>query len=60
MPFIVGYGVAALGVIVAYQLSKGKSKKRKYIVWGITMMLAISPFLSFALGLTYAIIEQSG
>ncbi|SES18609.1 hypothetical protein SAMN04487944_12267 [Gracilibacillus ureilyticus] len=60
MPFAIGYGIAILGAIVASQLSKGKTKKRKYIVWGITLMVAISPFLSFALGLTYAVIEKSG
>jgi len=60
MPFVVGYGVAFIGALVAYYLSKDKSKKRKYIVWGIALMLAISPFLSFAVGLTYGFITKNG
>ncbi|WHY99292.1 hypothetical protein [Peribacillus simplex] len=60
MAFAVGYGIAFIGALVAYQLSKGKSKKRKHIVWGIALMLAISSFLSFAVGLTYAFIVGNG
>ncbi|VDG98646.1 Uncharacterised protein [Lysinibacillus sphaericus] len=60
MPFLIGYGIAFLGAFMAYYLSKEKSKKRKYIVWGIALMLAISPFLSFAIGLTYAVIVGNG
>ncbi|MBT2618547.1 MULTISPECIES: hypothetical protein [unclassified Bacillus (in: firmicutes)] len=60
MAFAVGYGIAFIGALVAFQLSKGKSKKRKHIVWGIALMLAISPFLSFAVGLTYAFIVGNG
>ncbi|MEE3897374.1 hypothetical protein [Priestia megaterium] len=60
MPFVVGYGVAIIGAMIAYQLSNGKTKKRKYIVWGIALMLAIAPFLSFAVGLTYAVIAKNG
>ncbi|MFJ7755874.1 hypothetical protein ACQKGI_21790 [Peribacillus muralis] len=58
MAFAVGYGIAFIGVFVAYQLSKGKSKKRRCIVWGIALMLAISPFLSFAIGLSYSFIVE--
>ncbi len=32
MAFAVGYGIAFIGALVAYQLSKGKSKKRKKFV----------------------------
>ncbi|MEH7306069.1 hypothetical protein [Neobacillus drentensis] len=60
MAIFVALAIAILGSIVAYQLSKGKSKKRKYIVWGITSMVAIAPFLSFSIGLTYAIIVRNG
>ncbi|WP_433745581.1 hypothetical protein [Falsibacillus pallidus] len=60
MPFLIGYGIAILGAIIANNLSKGKTDKRKFIVWGITLMFAISPFLSFAIGLTAAVIEKSG
>ncbi|MDH2363592.1 hypothetical protein [Priestia megaterium] len=60
MPFVVGYGISIIGAMIAYQLSKGKTKKQKYIVWGIALMLAIAPFLSFAIGLTYAVIAENG
>ncbi|RDI41943.1 hypothetical protein [Falsibacillus pallidus] len=60
MPFIIGYGIAILGAITAYQLTKGKTNKRKFIGWGITLMFAISPFLSFAIGLTTAVIVMNG
>jgi len=60
MAFVVGYGVAFLGALVAYLLSEGKSKKRKFIVWGITLMLVISPFLSFGIGLTYGFAVRDG
>lgn len=60
MVFVVGYGVALIGVLTALYLSENKSKKGKYIVWGVTLMVAISPFLSFAIGLTYGSITGIG
>ncbi|MEQ2528801.1 hypothetical protein WMO40_19165 [Bacillaceae bacterium CLA-AA-H227] len=56
----VGYAIASIGSIMAFQLTRGKSKKRKYIVWGITTMLALAPFFSFSIGLSYAFIVQNG
>lgn len=60
MAIFVGFAIAIIGSVIAFQLSKGKSQKRKYIVWGITTMLAIAPFLSFSVGLSYAFIVQNG
>ncbi|MFT4414389.1 hypothetical protein ACLM5H_11070 [Fredinandcohnia humi] len=60
MAILVGYAVAVMGAMLAYQLCNGKSKRRKYIIWGITTMVAIAPFLSFSIGLTYAIIVENG
>lgn len=59
MVLFVGYVFAFIGALAAYHLSEGKSKKRKYIVWGITLMLVISPFLSFQIGLTYGLIIKN-
>ncbi|WP_050180650.1 hypothetical protein [Domibacillus robiginosus] len=56
----VALAISILGSIVAYQLSIGKSKKRKLITWGVTTMIVIAPFLSFAIGLTVAFIVQNG
>lgn len=45
-------------LIIAYQLSKGKSRKRAYIVWGITTILAIAPTLSFLVDWLFVFIVQ--
>ncbi|WML44843.1 hypothetical protein [Neobacillus sp. PS3-40] len=60
MAIIIALAIAIIGSAVAYKLCKGKSKKRKYIIWGIATMIAIAPFLSFSIGLTYAIIVGNG
>ncbi|MFJ7747088.1 hypothetical protein [Peribacillus sp. NPDC097295] len=60
MAIAVALLISILGSIVAHHLCKGKSKKRKLIIWGITTMVAIAPFSSFAIGLTYALIVRSG
>lgn len=56
----VALSISILGSIVAYQLGIGKSRKRKLIIWGVTTMIAIAPFFSFAIGLTFAFIFRSG
>ena len=48
-----------VGLSIAFFLSNGKTKRRTYIIWGITVMVAIAPFLSFTVGLLYAIIAQN-
>ncbi len=60
MAIFVGILIAIVGAYVAFLLSTGKSKKRKYIVWGIILMLLISPSISFAMGLSFAVITKSG
>lgn len=52
--------VLILAFVLAYQLSERKSTKRKYIVWGIIIMVAIAPFLSFLIGMTFGMIVSSG
>ncbi|SDQ07426.1 hypothetical protein SAMN05216232_0399 [Virgibacillus subterraneus] len=60
MAIFIGYGIAFIGALVAYQLSVGKPKNKKYKVWGIALMVPISPAFAFAIGLTYAVIVESG
>jgi cytochrome bd-type quinol oxidase subunit 2 len=60
LAIFVALAIAILGSALAYHFSEGKSKKRKYIIWGITTMVAIAPFLSFSIGLTYAMIVKNG
>ena len=52
--------IVLVGLAVALFFSNGKTKKRKYIIWGITLMVAIAPFLSFSISLTYALIVVNG
>jgi len=60
MAIFVGILIAIVGAYLAFLLSTGKSKKRKYIVWGIILMLLISPSISFAMGLSFTVITKSG
>jgi len=60
MAVIIALFLALIGTALAFLFSNGKSRKRKYIIWGIANIVAIGPFLSFAIGLTYAIIKNNG
>ncbi|SDM30032.1 hypothetical protein [Sediminibacillus halophilus] len=60
MAIFTGYLIALLAAAIAYQFSEGKPKKKKYKIWGFTIMLVISPSLAFGLGLTYAVLVKSG
>ncbi|MCM3742153.1 hypothetical protein M3210_18120 [Oceanobacillus luteolus] len=55
-----GYLITLLSVSIACLLSVGKVEKRKYQLWGITIMLLISAPLAFSIGFTVAIIERDG
>lgn len=52
--------VLLLGVTIAYQLSIGKSNKRKKVVWGVTFMVAVAPFFSWLVGIAYGVSVGSG
>jgi amino acid transporter len=60
MAIIIGYVIAFIGGLVAFLLSIDKPKNKKYKVWGIALMVPISPALAFAIGLTYAVSVGSG
>ncbi|WP_432355822.1 hypothetical protein [Sporosarcina sp. A2] len=60
MAIAIGYLITILGVFTAYQFSEGRSKKQKYKVWGIALMLPISPSIAFSIGHTYAAIVRDG
>ncbi|SES69818.1 hypothetical protein SAMN05421676_101211 [Salinibacillus kushneri] len=51
---VVGYFIALIGVMATALLNELKTKKLKYKVWGIALMVPISPAFSFSVGLTYA------
>ncbi|TCI63201.1 hypothetical protein [Exiguobacterium sp. SH0S2] len=60
MAIAVGYIIACIGAFVAYWFSTGESRKKKYKIWGIALMLPISPALAFSIGLSYAISVENG
>lgn len=60
MVIIIGYVIAFIGALVAFLLSADKPKNKKYKMWGIALMIPISPALAFAIGRTYAIIVENG
>ncbi len=60
MAIAVGYIIAGIGAFVAYWFSTGESRKSKLKIWGIALMLPISPALAFSIGLSYAISVQNG
>lgn len=55
-PLYLGYIITLISVPIAYLLSTGKSKKGKYMIWGIALMLPISLPLAYSIGITYSLI----
>lgn len=55
-PLYLGYLITLLTIPIAYLLSMGKSKKAKYKMWGIVIMLLISLPLAYSIGITYSLI----
>lgn len=57
-------GVALLVIIVVVAigraLSKGQSIRRKRIVWGILIMIGLNPFVSWLVGICFAIFAREG
>ncbi|PGM58421.1 hypothetical protein [Bacillus sp. AFS053548] len=60
MAIFIAILIALFGATLALVFTIGQSRKRNFIIWGITNMIAIGPFLSFAIGITYAIIKGDG
>lgn len=56
----IGYLIASLGAFVAYWFSTGESRNTKFKIWGVALMIPISPALAFSIGLSYAISVQNG
>ncbi|MCM3772273.1 MULTISPECIES: hypothetical protein [Priestia] len=52
--------VLVLGLMFASGLSQGKSAKRKYIVWGTTTILIITPFFSWIVSILFGINQGDG
>ncbi|GGG12253.1 hypothetical protein GCM10010912_65850 [Paenibacillus albidus] len=54
MAWLIVFMIIGCAFIAAYILSKDKSPKRKYIVWGSFTMLPISPLISWIVSMLYA------
>lgn len=52
--------ILVLGLMFAGGLCQGKSAKRKYIVWGTTIILIIAPFFSWVVSILFAISQEEG
>ncbi|MFD2629948.1 hypothetical protein [Oceanobacillus kapialis] len=57
-PITLGYVITLLTVILASLLSKGKSNKTKYKIWGTLLIIPISFPLAYSIGMSYARIEE--
>ncbi|MEK4385732.1 hypothetical protein MKZ25_07970 [Solibacillus sp. FSL W7-1464] len=57
-------GVALLIIVVVTAigraLTKGQSIRRKRIVWGILIMIGLNPFVSWLIGICFAIFAGKG
>lgn len=60
MAIVIGYGIAFIGAVTAFLLSVDRPKNNKYKIWGLALMVPISPALAFAIGRTYALIVENG
>ena len=58
MPFAIG--VLILAIIIAVSLSRNKSTKKKYIIWGITTILVMAPLVSWLAGILVGISVGDG
>ncbi|WP_214484716.1 hypothetical protein [Bacillus sp. SM2101] len=54
-PIAIALIILTFTLIVAYKLSHRKSKKKKYIIWGITTIVLIAPLLSWVVSILFAI-----
>lgn len=60
MEFAAAGFVLIVSVLLAYQFSKGCTRKKKYVIWGVTTMFIIAPGLSWLVSMGYGLMEQNG
>lgn len=53
MEILIGLVILILALVIASMLSQGGSKKKKYIIWGITTMIAVAPLFSWIIAILY-------
>ena len=60
MAFAIAIFILAVAVVAAVFLASGKSRKMKFIVWGLTTMIVIAPIFSWLVSISFAIIVEDG
>ncbi|MFC7686476.1 hypothetical protein [Ureibacillus sp. GCM10028918] len=60
MAFAIAIFLLGIALVAAVYFTFGKSKKRKLIVWGIITMIAIAPFFTWLVSISFAIIVGDG
>lgn len=60
LAFGVAIFILLVALVLAFYFTLGKSKKRKFIVWGIITMIAIAPFFTWLISISFAIIVGDG
>lgn len=57
-------GIALLIIVIVTAigraLTKGQSIRKKRIVWGILVMIGLNPFVSWLIGICFAIFAEEG
>ncbi len=52
--------IPIVGVILAVVLSAGRSRRVKYVIWGITTSFILAPFISAIAGNLYGVQQAEG
>lgn len=60
MAFVIAIGALLLLAFLAIKLTKGKTTKRKCIVWGIFIMVGFNPFLTFLISIPVGLAVGDG
>ncbi|MBH0157372.1 hypothetical protein IHV10_13415 [Fictibacillus sp. 5RED26] len=60
MAFVIASGILVFLVFLAIRLTKGKTTKRKLIVWGSFIMVGINPFLTFLISIPVGVAVGDG
>ncbi|RIU95072.1 hypothetical protein D1864_02890 [Oceanobacillus picturae] len=58
-PLYLGYFITLISLPIAYIFSMSRSKKSKFKIWGIFLMVPISLPLAYSIGLTYSLIVRN-
>jgi hypothetical protein len=58
-PLYLGYFITLISLSLSFFLSMGRSKKSKFRIWGIFIMVPISLPLAYSLGITYSLIVRN-